>query len=1272
MTAEYGSGRYIPIFTTGNVAVLTTGGTFSIAQTRTFWLYLMNEAGVSLPSPAVTVTAPIGGQISVSFPETNRDTATGYKYCFIVASLTTTLADAWVVGFWRLFQADSDAFATATPIVFSRDEHLVVPPAAVSLPAGLPTGANLVPGMVRLISGGVASGASYYIYYPWLIVDPNSPYFRHSIDGNKVIERSPGEYWVRFGSPNFGLFPIDGDIFGDTGACRPLVAVDEEFLAQNLLFGANYAAADNTDSVTASAKGLTVFFGSDTGDDILAGSRFGLNIQVDGFPATTLFDRRIVVRFLGFYNPVTGVLDTSSGLSDGASMTGIGVDLTQTNAETGFLAISKTLPGAQKAVFKIFPRFRASEIYPPLVQGSVVSIVPILLPQGGTRVPLASIFETSVGGFVAPIADFGRVVPGDGTLNVLPGLFVVRGHESSLQPKQTIAQITPNTLNQQLAITQDGRAVVRGVAGVTALSGGEALLALFDFGTGESVASGWSNNIVLSAAGGISITATYPVSGAFGMVRSGIPEIAGNTQAYFNPPQVRIYIKFGSTIYRLNSPQPVVIGTTQVFTVADLTNTTVVATTTAPPFTDFCLFDPPTVSGAAIGGSLPIGTYQVAIAYSFLSGTQCTRIRQATADGCIPAYRRSLFESNTSAIIQSLELLSTAGLIERTTGGSTAIVALSSFIRSFLDDANQATAQATLGLGTAATRNIGTTTGTIRDAADTAYSDARIPLSHADTHLGGTDSLGLGDAAFRGIGNSNGQIRDAADDAYSNARSPTTHASSHLGGTDSLGLGAAAFRAIGTTTGSIRDAADTAYSNARTPTAHAATHSVGGTDPLTVFGYLAVSTDSTLTISNQRQLIDVNATTGAITITLPAAATVGSGWAVQIRKSDSSANLVTISRSGSDTINGVTTLPLAVQHQSLILFSLGGTSWGVVAGFPGTLPANSLLGTGGTAGIAGVIPSSTFATPASLSAAIASLVNSSPAVLDTLGKLAAALGNDPNFVTTITNSLALKANLNSPALVTPNLGTPSAGVLTNATGLPLTGTTGTLPINRGGTGSITQNFVDLTTTQTVGGSKTFLNPIIVGGGLGSGLGFIRLTNGGPGNSGYLEIFKGGSDTRLGYIGYYNTNLGYAAEGTAKHSFWGDAILNSSTQSTSTTTGAQVIAGGQAIGGNLNVGGFTSLGDNVAIKKKYLTGITAGMPGGAVGVVHGLTESKIINFYCCVVYASGCLMPTGHSHYPGYYFDAYLYTGGSFIIINHPTSSEFILSKEIRIVVEYIA
>lgn len=78
-----------------------------------------------------------------------------------------------------------------------------------------------------------------------------------------------------------------------------------------------------------------------------------------------------------------------------------------------------------------------------------------------------------------------------------------------------------------------------------------------------------------------------------------------------------------------------------------------------------------------------------------------------------------------------------------------------------------------------------------------------------------------------------------------------------------------------------------------------------------------------------------------------------------------------------------------------------------------------------------------LATAAFVAAALAALVDSSPAALNTLNELAAALGNDANFATTLTNALALKAPLASPTL-TGIPAAPTAAVDTSTTQIATT------------------------------------------------------------------------------------------------------------------------------------------------------------------------------------------------------------------------------------------
>lgn len=130
----------------------------------------------------------------------------------------------------------------------------------------------------------------------------------------------------------------------------------------------------------------------------------------------------------------------------------------------------------------------------------------------------------------------------------------------------------------------------------------------------------------------------------------------------------------------------------------------------------------------------------------------------------------------------------------------------------------------------------------------------------------------------------------------------------------------------------------------------------------------------------------------------------------------------------------------------------------------------------------------------------------------------------------------------------------------------------------------------------------------------------------------------------------------------------------STQSTSPTTGASVIGGGQGVQGNQYVGGFSSLGGDAnhpGIKVKVLTGTTAATQGGATAFLHGLNFLKIVSFVGLVYLPTGTGGIVAHAYgwSTGYQFD--IFVGLTHItLLNHPTNSEFILSKTFKITILY--
>lgn len=123
-----------------------------------------------------------------------------------------------------------------------------------------------------------------------------------------------------------------------------------------------------------------------------------------------------------------------------------------------------------------------------------------------------------------------------------------------------------------------------------------------------------------------------------------------------------------------------------------------------------------------------------------------------------------------------------------------------------------------------------------------------------------------------------------------------------------------------------------------------------------------VSSSASVSTSDRNKVLLVDASGGAVTITLGAAATLANGFCVAIKKTDSSTNAVTIDGNSSETIDGAATFTLPAQYSSVIL-QCDGANWNIV-GRPNmnTLSSGTLgagVGAIATAGNLGTISSGT-------------------------------------------------------------------------------------------------------------------------------------------------------------------------------------------------------------------------------------------------------------------------------------------------------------------------
>jgi len=185
-------------------------------------------------------------------------------------------------------------------------------------------------------------------------------------------------------------------------------------------------------------------------------------------------------------------------------------------------------------------------------------------------------------------------------------------------------------------------------------------------------------------------------------------------------------------------------------------------------------------------------------------------------------------------------------------------------------------------------------------------------------------------------------------------------------------------------------------------------------------------------------------------------------------------------------------------------------------------------------------------------------------------------------------AVATKADSNSPTLITPVLGTPASGTLTNCTGLPIDGgTTGTLPVARGGSGVTTSTGSG---NNVLSNSPTLSSPTLTTPVLGT------PASGNLANCTFPTLNQNTTGTAAGL----STTLVVGSGGTGATSFTAGALLKGNGSS------ALQVASAADIVGQIGANAVTNATNATNATKLATTGFSIEESGGKLIFKNGST------------------------------------------------------------------